>query len=182
MLYFSAVPLKPHQTNVFTTRPWSIFSPGFLPFEAHECAGVSEPISPRAWPHLLWFPGGSVVKNLSAIPGDLDAIPGSGGSPGEGKGSPLQHSCLENPVERGAWRAMVHRVAKSRIWLKHLACTHPLDQGPFVEKTVFAPLYCLCSLVKDQLTVFMWVHFWTLFCSTDLFVYSFVSTTLPWLL
>ena len=50
-----------------------------------------------------------VVKNLPANAGDLrdaDSIPGSGRSPGEGKGYPLQYSCLENPMDRGAWQAI----------------------------------------------------------------------------
>ena len=46
--------------------------------------------------------------------GDLGSIPGSGRSPGEGNGYPLQHSCLEHPMDRGAWWATVHRVEKSR--------------------------------------------------------------------
>ena len=57
------------------------------------------------------FPGGSVVKNLPANAGDVDLIPGSGRSPGEGNGNPLQYSCLGNP-HRGAWWATVHGVAK----------------------------------------------------------------------
>ena len=51
------------------------------------------------------FPGGSEVKNLPANVGDSGSIPGSGRSPGEGIGNLLQGSCLENPMERGAWRA-----------------------------------------------------------------------------
>ena len=58
------------------------------------------------------FPGGSVGKNLSANVGDSGLIPGSGRPPGEGNGNPLQYSCLGNPVDRGAWRAIVHGVAK----------------------------------------------------------------------
>ena len=57
--------------------------------------------------------GGSVIRNLPANAGDLSLIPGSGRSPGEGKGNPLQYSCLENPMDRGAWRATVHGVPKS---------------------------------------------------------------------
>ena len=49
------------------------------------------------------FPGGSVVKTLPANAGDLDSIPGSGRSPGEGNGNPLQYSCLENLLGGGAW-------------------------------------------------------------------------------
>ena len=57
-------------------------------------------------------PGGSVVKNLPTDAGDAASIPGWGRSPGGGHGSPLQYSYLENPMDRGAWRATVHRVAK----------------------------------------------------------------------
>ena len=54
----------------------------------------------------------SVVKNLPANTGDAGSIPGSGKSPGEGNGYPLQYSCLENPIERKAWWAIVNGVAK----------------------------------------------------------------------
>ena len=57
-----------------------------------------------------------VVKNLPANAGDvrdMDSIPGSGRSPKVRNGNPLQYSCLENPMDRGAWRATVHRVTKS---------------------------------------------------------------------
>ena len=61
-----------------------------------------------------------VVKNLPASPGDIRDmgwIPGLGRSPGGGNGNPLQYSCLENSMDRGAWWATVHRVAKS--WIGH---------------------------------------------------------------
>ena len=61
------------------------------------------------------------VKNTPVNAGDvrdMGSIPGSGRSPGGGHGSPLQYSCLENPMDRGAWRATVHAVAKSRTRLK----------------------------------------------------------------
>ena len=60
------------------------------------------------------FPGGSEVKVSACIVGDLCLIPGSGRSPGEGNGNPLQYSCLENPMDGGALWATVHGVAKSR--------------------------------------------------------------------
>ena len=59
------------------------------------------------------FPGGSAMKNPSANAEDLGSIPGSGRSPGEGNGSPLQYSCLENSMDRGAWWVTVHGIAKS---------------------------------------------------------------------
>ena len=58
------------------------------------------------------FPGDSVVKNLLANAGNAGLIPGLGRSPGEGNGNPLQHSCLENPRDRGACWATVHGAAK----------------------------------------------------------------------
>ena len=62
-----------------------------------------------------------VVKNLPAIAGDprgVGSILGSGRSAGGGHGNLLQYSCLENPMDRGAWEATVHRVSKSRTQLK----------------------------------------------------------------
>ena len=62
----------------------------------------------------LGFPGGSLSKESACNAGDLSPIPGLGRSPGEGHGNPLQYSCLENPMNRGAWQAAVHVVAKRR--------------------------------------------------------------------
>ena len=59
------------------------------------------------------IPGGSDSKESACNVGDLGSIPGLGRSPGEGNGNPLQYSCLENPVDRGAWWATVHKVTKS---------------------------------------------------------------------
>ena len=58
------------------------------------------------------FPPSSVGKESACNAGDLGSIPGSGRSPGEGNGNPLQFSCLENPMDKGAWRATVHGVAR----------------------------------------------------------------------
>ena len=58
------------------------------------------------------FPGGSVVKNLPANTGDMGTIPGLGRLPVEGNGNRLQYSCLGKPMDRGAWWATVHGVAK----------------------------------------------------------------------
>ena len=68
---------------------------------------------------IMGFPGASVVKNLPAKAGDADLIPGSGRFPG----NPIQHSCLENPMDRGAWQATVQGSQKSRTQLKRLS-TH----------------------------------------------------------
>ena len=74
------------------------------------------------------FPGGIVVKNPSSNAGDagvVSLVPGSGGSPGEGNGNPLQYSCLENSVDRGAWWATVHGVVKSQLSTHISEYTHP---------------------------------------------------------
>ena len=59
--------------------------------------------------------------------GDLRLIPGSGRSPGEGNGNPLQSSCLENPMDGGAWWATVHGVAKSRTQLSDFTSLYNID-------------------------------------------------------
>ena len=56
----------------------------------------------------LGFPAGSVVKNMPANAGDVGSISGSGRSPGEGNGNPLQYSHLGNPMDREGWQATVH--------------------------------------------------------------------------
>ena len=71
-------------------------------------------------------PGGSVVKDPPAnagAAGDTGSIPGSGRSPGGRHGNPFQYPCLENPMDREAWCAIVHRVSKSQTRLQRL-CTH----------------------------------------------------------
>ena len=86
----------------------------------------------------ICFPGGSEVKASACNAGDLDSIPGSGRSPGEGNGNPLQYSCLENPMDRGAWWATVHRVTKSRTRLSNF--THSLCVYVSVPISQFIPL------------------------------------------
>ena len=71
------------------------------------------------------LPGGSVVKkkkNPLASAGDMGLIPGLGKYPGEGNGNPLQYSCLENPMDRGAWQATVHGVTE--LDTAEQACMH----------------------------------------------------------
>ena len=63
--------------------------------------------------HSLGFPGSSYGKDSACNAGDLGSTPGSGRSPGERKGNPLQYCCLENSMDRGAWQTAVHEVAKS---------------------------------------------------------------------
>ena len=86
-----------------------------------------------------------VVKNLTAIAGDtgdVGLIPGSGRSPREGNGNPLQYSCLENLMDSEVWWATVHRVTRSWIRLKQLS-THALNSA--------LTLLGACALLKDSL-------------------------------
>ena len=69
----------------------------------------------------MGFPGDASVKETAPNAGDvrdIGSIPGLGRSRGGGLGNPLQYSCLKNPKDRGAWKAMVHRVTKSLTCLK----------------------------------------------------------------
>ena len=60
----------------------------------------------------MGFPCSSVGKESACNAGDLGSITGLESSPGEGNGNPFQYSCMENPMDRGAWQAMVHEVAR----------------------------------------------------------------------
>ena len=78
------------------------------------------------------FPGGSDSKASACNAGDPSSIPGLGRSPGEGNGNPLQYSCLENPMDRGAWQATVHGVAES--WTRLSNFTWTFKYSLFYEK------------------------------------------------
>ena len=85
-----------------------------------------------------------MVKNPPDNAGDMSSIPGLGRSPPGGQGNPLQNSCLENPMDREAWQATVHRVAKSETRLKQLSTlawgsnfssnVEKLDNCPILDK------------------------------------------------
>ena len=68
---------------------------------------------------FMGFPGGSDSKESTCNAQQSSSIPGSGRSPGGGHGNPLQYSCLENPMDRGAWWATVHEVARSQTRLSN---------------------------------------------------------------
>ena len=72
----------------------------------------------------MGFPGGLEDKASACSTGDPASIPGLGRSPGERNGNPLQYSCLENPMDRGAWRATVYGVTKSWTRLSDFTHTH----------------------------------------------------------
>ena len=93
------------------------------------------------------FPGGSEVKAFASNAGHLGSIPGSGRSPGEGNGNPLQYSCLENSVDRGAWWAAVYGVAQSQTRLKRLSSSRDLFKKIRVTKGTF---HAKMSTIKDR--------------------------------
>ena len=102
----------------------------------------------RKWqpaPVFLGFSGGSDDKESSCNAGDLGSIPGSGRFPRGGHGNPLQYSCMENPMDRGAWRATVHRVTRSWAWLKRLTCIHVIIC--YIQFYAFV-LKCFCVCIK----------------------------------
>ena len=70
----------------------------------------------------MGFPGGSAVKNPPANAGNMGSIPGSGRSPGEGNGNPLQYSYLRNPMDRGDW------------WLKSIGVTREVENNLAVKQ------------------------------------------------
>ena len=71
----------------------------------------------------MGFPRSSVGKESACKAGEPGSIPGSGRSPGEGNGNPLQYSCLENPMDGGAWQATVYGVPKSQTRLSDFTLT-----------------------------------------------------------
>ena len=91
----------------------------------------------------LAFPSGSVVKNPPANGGDIGSIPGLGRSPGEGNGNPHQYPCLGNPMDREAWWATVHGVARVGPNLQTKPLSLPLH---LFESYLFCLFLCLDSL------------------------------------
>ena len=87
-------------------------------------------------PNLMDFPGGSDGKASAYNARDLGLIPGSGISSGEGNGNPVQYSCLENPMDGGAWYLTVHGVAKSQTLLSDFTSLHILTTDEYTTLTV----------------------------------------------
>ena len=95
------------------------------------------------------FHGGSDSKLSAYDAGDPGSIPGSGRSSGEENGNPLQYSCLENPMDKGAWQATVHGVAKSQTRLNNFAyllTRYGYGSDNFYFKYSYAQTYLFISL------------------------------------
>ena len=95
----------------------------------------------------MGFPGGSVVKSVPARAGDMGSIPGLGRSPAEGNENPLQYSCLENPMDRGAWRATVHGCPEDHRAMPLASDLSPLNIYMLQKETYILskPLYWMIS-------------------------------------
>ena len=106
---FCLVPMR-----LLNARRFSLFTlPSELMLQISKCLKVKKIRNYCPVMDCMGFPGDSVVKKLPAKHGDLGSIPGSGSSPGEENGNPLQYSCLGNTMDRGAWRTTVHGVTRS---------------------------------------------------------------------
>ena len=111
------------------------------------------------------FPGGANSKEPVCNAGnirDAGSIPGLGRHPGGGNGNLLQYSCLENPMDRGAWWAMVHGVTKSWTWLKWLST---MSKEQYAENSVPGALSTLISVESNHTKVLFFINItvWTTF-------------------
>ena len=106
------------QMNPFTKQIQSHrLSKQIYGYQGEKKGGINWEIEIDIQIYKMDFPGVSVTKNQPANAGDLGSILGLGRSPGEGNGNPVQYSCMENPMDRGAWQATVQRVMKGRTQL-----------------------------------------------------------------
>ena len=94
------------------------------------------------------FPDSSVGKESACSAGDPGLTPGSGRSPGEGNGNPLQDSCLENPMNSGTWQAIVHRIARVR----HDLATKPPNNKPLKHKNQNGFYSSIVSAQRSNMT------------------------------
>ena len=107
----------------------------------------------RSLQRRIGFPGGSDSKESACNSGDAGSIPGSGRSPGEGNGNPLQCPCLENPMDRRAWWATVHGVAKINTFtftMRRTGRNLHVEYGEMQRSTTVDQLnrYPSCSLLS----------------------------------
>ena len=120
--YFSAGKIETDKDEVsclrFKDQKWRSWNWNLGPPTSSPPMLSSTMAPSTASPETIWgFHGGSGGKESACNAGDLDSIPGSGRSPGDRNGNPLQYSCLENAMDRGAWWATVHGFWKSQTQL-----------------------------------------------------------------
>ena len=124
---------------------------------------------------FLGFPGGWDGKEPTCNAGDLGSISGLGRSPSGGHGNSLQYACLENPMDRGAWRAPVHGITKSRSQLSTARCSVCI----FLSVSQFVPSLHMCPLV----TIVCFLYLWVCFCFASKFIctfFFFLDSTYKW--
>ena len=117
---WSVTVLNEKDRKVLSERRTDVCQGTMQLFAGRACQALLHLILSIILPHC-GLPGASDSKEFACNTGDLGLTPGSGKSPGEGNGNPLQCSCLENPRNGGAWWAAVYGVAQSRTWLKRLS-------------------------------------------------------------
>ena len=93
--------------SMYLIKPWLAMAYKFILF-------FKSTLNRGILMYTIGFPSGSVSKESACNAGDLGSISGSGRSPGEGNGNPLQYPCLGNPMDRGTWRTTVHGSHKSQ--------------------------------------------------------------------
>ena len=103
---------------------------------------------------LHWLPGGSDGKTSVYNAGDLGSIPGSGRSPGEGKGNQLQYSCLENPMDRGAWCPWGRKESDTTEWL-HFHFQRFVKSSHVVVNIYWVPT--ICQVLCQGCVLFHWI-------------------------
>ena len=94
--------------------------------------------------HIILYVWASLVAQMVKASAFTGSIPGSGSSPGEGNGNPLQYSCLENPMDGRTWWATVHGVAKSRTRLSELTSLHYPQENSGPERTTGKQVQACC--------------------------------------
>ena len=161
---FSCLEMPAAPVNILMASLWETLSQGIQ----LNNSWPTETMRKYVFSFILGFPGSSAGKESACDAGDLSSIPGSGKTPGEGNGYPLQYSCLENFMDRGVWQATVHGVAKSRTRLSdfHFTFFKLLSLGKFVTDQY---------IIQGQqlLKITIWNKSWT--------VHPFFSYPWSWL-
>ena len=150
MLCFFYRKMVVHCTHCFCILPFSLTHLGYL------CKSEIYKFFSLIF-MAKYFPGGSAVKESACSAGDTGLIPVLGRSPKGGNGNPLRYSCLENPMDRGAWWATAHGVTKSWTRLKQLSahgqngCNFFETISLLMDSSAVSDFWLMSSTAKDSL-------------------------------